>query len=155
MEQDKKYYIPEVEELHENYRCEIYDQASTKLMKDARWHPVVVNTSTNEIGLCVAMNRVKQLLRNNHLRTKYLDREDIESLGWELWRVVDKAMGRDSESFTLGNWMMGYNYDTHTIGILILDPSKELDYPNNCGTYRGECKSINELRTLMKWLKIK
>jgi hypothetical protein len=93
------------------------------------------------------------LLKDNRLRGKYLDQSDIESCGWI--HTGGQLISSGRQDYEKGNWCLSYNTRHHTLNVFIKDPSLEENYPSNCGTFRGECKSINELRKIIKWLNIK
>ena len=98
-----------------------------------------------------------------HLRTKYLDKADIESQGWTDLHELPKW--RESQA-TLwgakkGNVMIGIDFENHIISIMPMDPTKSLDglkeeyeYPPKVGMFRGYCKSINEFKKVMEMLGI-
>lgn len=65
---ENKYYTPEIEEFHVGFEFEFYDE------DDKDW---TITTIKNQIDLCNWTG-----LEIN-IRVKYLDQEDIESLGFE------------------------------------------------------------------------
>ena len=77
-------------------------------------------------------------LKNNQIRVKFLDKSDIEELGWKDISLPQSI----SVHFEKQNCRLYYQDTTLVIskGIGIY--------------YRGECKNKNELRYLMKKLKI-
>jgi hypothetical protein len=50
--------------------------------------------------------------------------------------------------------MLGWNFNTNKITLIIKDPSLVLDYYTE-PTFRGECKDINTFRLIQKLLGIK
>jgi len=133
MEQDNKYYTPEVEELHVGYECE-YDNLNKQ---ESEWKPLT-------IGLCSIGDIENAAIR---VRTPYLTREDIESLGWVLMENTRTPI-----------WKMGTEYhlsytDYQKPTMMTIDNNQ--DYDDLHTYYEGEIKSKNELVTLMRWLQIK
>ena len=189
MEQQNKYYTPDISELHvgwEGEACfvsscgwimidfnkdgsgslELHEPEDKEAAKF--WSKFWLiekeslftdnNTRNHETAL--------MLLKDNRLRGKYLDQSDIESLGWENCRKLTDWFGKNDKpnqvGFDMQNMMLGYDYDSHILAITVTDPTKSedgktevYDYPKNVKWFRGECKSINELRKLMEWLNIK
>ena len=108
-----KYYTPKLEELHVGFECEILDQSSTKLINDRKWHTVSVSPNNNELGISVAFNRIPQLLKRDEIRVKYLDTEDLESLGWiqKLNKyVIDKSTEFPNETI---RFILNFNGSTN------------------------------------------
>tara|TARA_B100001059_G_C17285518_1_gene310289 strand:+ start:135 stop:506 length:372 start_codon:yes stop_codon:yes gene_type:complete len=62
------YYIPEIEEFNIKFEYEIF---GTKGWYDSKILPLVLN-----------YGHIKMLIEREQVRVKYLDDEDIESLGW-------------------------------------------------------------------------
>jgi hypothetical protein len=138
MEEQNKYYTPDISELHVGYTCQLYGQATTRLMRDVQWF--------NFTFTCGNINRAEKLINRKDIRTKYLDQSDIESLGWEF----DKSRGIPLEyHYTKEVNLKKYKLTklSTKIHIGILQQGNTL--------YEGECKSINELRKTMEWLNIK
>lgn len=101
-----------------------------------------------------------EILKDKRLRTKYLDREDIESLGWKFYKeslmclsggVLDLS---PVIKYTKGNWMLIYHIERRTINLTAIDVCKTEDYCHVPALYEFPCKSINEFRKIMKYLLI-
>ena len=138
MEQQSKYYTPDISELHVGYEYELRDV----IMGDEVWYKWVMTS------------RMLYAIEDNHhrFRTKYLDQSDIESCGWikdwdensnysDCYKLLTKS---DINGQSDDEWVL-WQYDK------IVSISNELS--NRC--FDGECKSINELRKIMEWLNIK
>ena len=152
-----KYYTPEIKDLYIGYICETPQGTIGK----GKWKTTIINSQLDWWKICDL---------SLPIRTKYLDKKDIESLGWiditerlinKEWLVKFPNTRKKFEIITeLDNrWLI--LYPNHTIAIVAIDICKEMDkgtinYDSNSSReYQGECKSINELKLLMKWLKIK
>ncbi len=139
---ENKYYTPALEDLFIGYECEIKNAADAQ----QRFNNGVVTKDFLPIII-----RIK----SDSIRTKYLDREDIEKCGWEydedsirqlpLLRFVKYESGRVCNAVWLDD-------EDHTIDII------QNNFNGGGGYYsifKGECKSINELRKVMKMIGIK
>lgn len=76
---ENKYYIPEIEELYVGFECEIL---SSYGYQKGVWPKVLREDTLTGFELA----EIKDILRTTNgtsIRVKYLDQEDIESLGWE------------------------------------------------------------------------
>lgn len=89
-------------------------------------------------------NRIKK----EAIRTKYLDKEDIEKCGWNFKELKDHV--REIYSFISNNhiFTLFKFINDYIIEILV-------DYRDEQFIFQGECKSINELKKIMNWLNIK
>lgn len=147
MEQENKYYIPDVEDLRVGSEVEIYEQLSDKLIRTIKWHKAVLHQSTNKEDVVIDMNRVNKLLKAGKLRVPYLTKEQIEELGWKYKQRsgVGNVYAKETYSITTNvDTYAGHN-DTK---------NKIIIQNNNLVCYVGKCKSINDLKYLMKILKI-
>ena len=142
MEQQSKYYTPDISELHVGYECEI--GTSWGFCKGK--FPEVLTYDTLTGFAIQKATGLMDVFKAGSLRTKYLDQSDIESLGWEF----DKSRGIPLEyHYTKEVNLKKYKLTklSTKIHIGILQQGNTL--------YEGECKSINELRKIMEWLNIK
>jgi hypothetical protein len=87
--EDNKYYVPTLEEFHPGFEFEAYNsndwffaEAETGWKKQ-EWRPqfIAYQQAQNILGA----------IQNGWIRVKYLDKEDIESLGWKFNERVRKA----------------------------------------------------------------
>jgi hypothetical protein len=69
---EEKYRTPSISELRVGQLVEILDQATTKLIKDIRWHVVEITANENEAGEYVAFNRLPRLILNKKIRVQIL-----------------------------------------------------------------------------------
>jgi len=165
MEQQNKYYTPDISELHVGYECEhttCKGAFDISLEDDIVKDKLTVDDLRRYLRFCnIHGDSVK-----DYIRTRYLDQSDIESLGWKNCRKLTDWFGKNDKpnqvGFDMQNMMLGYDYDSHILAVTVKDPTKSedgktevYDYPKNVKWFRGECKSINELRTIMKFLNIK
>lgn len=144
---ENKYYTPELEDLHIGYECErkhykngiapyeLSQEQAREFYKNSEieWSKEIIRSLFNYTHL---------LMDNEVIRTKYLDKEDIESLGWR--------QRNSSNIFEKDKTYLSFNIYSN---IPVIEIFKNLE-EKYIFMYIGECKSINELRKLMKWLKI-
>lgn len=158
MEQQNKYYTPSIEELHVGYELEVEDfnqghENGVQWIKSIIKHGGNYERNTHEqifdgttIQGIEARNDV--YIRNTY-RTKYLDREDIESCGWEIVWEDNKEQGyKMVKPSTIKDQAPDEWELTHYDKIVYISS----EYSNRC--FDGFCPSINELRTIMKLLQI-
>lgn len=126
-----KYYTPTIEEFHVGFEYEV------QLSKEFdQWMPVQITPENH------AMN-FDRLDKLETTRVKYLDREDIESLGWE---YINSKL-----------------YHSYKLNGKILYPLDDGDSLITNGKYgiaeetffKGTIKNKSELKKLMQMLNIK
>ena len=146
----KKYYQPSIEDLFIGYECEtcvlpLYDGDPGGFFGDTILDDSNIRAVYDEDWA---------------IQTKYLDKEDVESLGWKYSEDAfhRKIIEEKGEVYNPTHyWFVcnGYgltwypNRDT----IQITDDRQHFMMP--IIVYSGPIKSINELRKLMQWLNIK
>ncbi len=138
-----KYYIPELEDLHIGYQCQwsVLENGDFSISDDTRTN---IESSNELLQICeLGLN----------IRTKYLNKEDIESKGWEYINKSIDIWFKKEGRFEIGNWtsykiVLHYGLEDHRLYIDAIDQGTEHSL------FEGECKSINELRKIMKYLKI-
>lgn len=142
MEEQNKYYTPDIEDIRHGYE---YEYLNINGDEDVWEKAIFPNPHYHEQSGWVEYNAHSHLV---NIRTKYLDKSDIESCGWTCQEYTQDGYNQrytknvDSES--------GYDL----IYCAAWDKKWQI---NDCGygIYWGEIKSINELRKIMQWLKIK
>ena len=146
MEQQAKYYTPDISDLHVGYECEIFNGWNDK-WEQKTITPALIDTLSKP---AIPMER--------WIRTKYLDVQDIESLGWSIeggGNILD-----ESEPKRYYQWFRFRNPENTLrfyFHYLEAKPStiiiRKISYHDDC-IFEGTCKSINELKLLMKLLNI-
>lgn len=143
-----KYYTPEIEEFHIGFECELMCE------DNGQWGTFIITANTN-------LSTFKEDIELETIRVKYLDREDIEELGFiseyannmvkkTTWFKKDKLliMALDNKG------------DVSNIGNSNIILIQELVLKNN-GTgfyntmFQGIIKNKSELKRLLKQLNIK
>lgn len=127
MEEENKYYTPKIEEFCVGFEFEF--ETGTEGWKKFQFNK----------------NRATQLLMNvedfsHQFRVKYLDKEDVESLGWECYdgdmQIYNIQIGFDLYGLYLSNYNM----------LRITKESNTL--------FKGEIKNKSELKKLIQQLGI-
>ena len=147
MEGKEKYYTPIIEEFHVGFEYEVLEKAQTDshyswsttfpLLSEDTWYKFTYPDPF--LGY-----RVDKLLEKRGVRVKYLDREDIESLGF-VCEVVD--CGEDTQYDVLGIRRVG---DDVYLGNFYLHFKENI---NLFGSYYV-IKNKSELKRLLKQLNI-
>lgn len=145
MEEQNKYYTPDLEDIHVGYEMEWLQKACPDALDGVdvdTWFKYDYNFQGFSI------RGLTYLIEDRKIRTKYLDKSDIESCGWTCQEYTQDGYNQsytknvDSES--------GYDL----IYCAAWDKKWQIDYCGE-GIYWGEIKSINELKKIMQYLKIK
>lgn len=85
---DNQYFTPSIEDIRVGYECEIYEQATTKLIKDIKWHLVKVVAGNPEYGEGAAFLKIPAYIKKEKIRVPYLTKEQIEAEGWIMKETV-------------------------------------------------------------------
>jgi hypothetical protein len=129
---ENKYYTPTIEEFHVGFECEICDSNND-------WSIAKSTLTSFDTDYLV------EVIQKKRARVKYLDREDIESLGWISTTVSDGA-----------NYLMGGFYfnitdnQGHKWDVSIYS----MDETNSQFHFLGRIKNKSELKKLMQQLQI-
>ena len=158
MENNLKYFKPEISDIHVGYECEV-----AYLEKD-NWTPMKVRHQEETEDFIKAVFNY-----NRRIRTPYLTKEQIEAEGWieksrfQMLDVTDnQSEGGNTTSygFEKGNYFLIFNDFSRRICLIYKDPSKEtisswsVQRDPEHFNFNCICPSINEFRKIQKWLKI-
>jgi hypothetical protein len=141
---DNKYYTPEIEEFHP---CFQYEELSGVDNEQEDWseHNFMIEAIQDYIGLY-------KLIKEKCIRVKYLDRSDIESLGFKHFQdgVYEKT-SRLEISNNYQGWRIieiSKDFGEHKFEIRCAHPSSKF------GGFYGVIKNKSELKKLFKQLNI-
>ena len=144
---ENKYYTPEISEFSIGFEYEVVyeDNSVDKYMfgEDLENADGFIPWITPDYFL--------KLLSENKIRAKYLDQEDIESLGWEVC-----ASSGDYTEFNLKSEPTYNTFLSIGIGYKIID-NYNVKICNNLGDnimFQGTIKNKSELKKLMQMLNI-
>lgn len=141
----EQYYIPKIEDLRIGYEYEILIKANDP--NSIILGGVDEDTWIKEV--VIPNIRLKSFINPPfEWRVSYLTKEQIEKEGWNYsWEDAFNFF------FIKEDYELAFSkVPVPTINILKGDTQKKI-FKSSC--YFGECPSINELRTIMKLLKIK
>lgn len=146
MEEQNKYYTPEMEDIHHGMLCELKIKESDIWTKIDSLHWAYITKMGND------QNSI-----DIEIRVAYLTKEDIESCGWKI--DVEKEKRRKNHVsapyISKGkNGMLSQHDENYMISTIIGPPTEDSYGSLGQPMYVGPIKSINELRTIMKYLNI-
>jgi len=145
-----KYYTPSIEEFYVGFECEDLTGHKVKITpstlallssNEVNWNNIVVN----KLGYSLKLNK-------EGLRVKYLDKEDIESLGF---KQLDKDQYSYISKKSLGispsddNWIKIEVDEDHEATI-----SREYGKGNPDILFDGCIKNINELKKVLTMIEV-
>lgn len=140
--EESKYYTPELEEFHVGFEYEIFDGVN--------WRGVSLSAHTHADRTKAdyeCLDDVSHGLYLEHIRVKFLDREDIESLGW-------KAL-QTKGPYSL---FIRDGYEIRFFDIPVFGNGKfqvlSLNGGDHSFIFSGTVKNKSELKKLMKMLGI-
>jgi hypothetical protein len=142
---DNKYYTPSIEEFHVGFECEIQTSwgFAPGVWPEIFYEDTLAGHDYDEYG------NVLDLTRTSMFRVKYLDKEDIESLGFKYNEIYDywyKFIGQ-AESIEVR-----YLLKEKVMQIIYEDATDE--YTKRSFKFNGTIKNITEFKNLMKQLNI-
>lgn len=155
---ENKYYTPTIEEFHIGFEIErqtqelIGKEIAFKIESKLIGYDYEINKDTTfEPSTISSKDIMYYELNPNHIerdiRVKCLDREDIESLGWE-FKEIEKGMLSDRPVFQFKTYLLNFCKNEYAIWLLITD--EDCDYQH----FSGKIKNKSELKQLMKQLNI-
>ena len=145
-----KYYTPTIEELHVGFEYEFKPRLRQGLMSHVHQEFEYVNWWKKETigrereGIIdilesysnpFSLSDVLSYHKDKAIRVKYLDREDIESLGFVKWP--------DDEIYDLGEFQLHTNNYTNPLMIAIYDDNSQY-------CFVGTIKNKSELKRILK-----
>jgi len=135
MNQGNKYYIPNIEEFYIGFECEIEHITSAGSTTEYKKHIISEN------------DNIKDLYESNDWyntpRVKYLDQQDIESLGFTIETTSYGMQYKKNKTF------IKFSYDKK----LIIE-KYFIDIGINSVVFIGDIKNKSELKKLLKQLAI-
>jgi hypothetical protein len=159
---DNKYYTPELEEFCIGFEYEEYQQKEwNKLISPPKslgyeWVKKVFDTSTslgkikhNVEGMNWMIDGVDKGHPTCKIKVKYLDKEDIESLGFTC-----KVWNNLSGYFCRGEYTLGLHSKETDSKLFMFCTISQNDDGNNIIRFSGKIKNKMELKKLLKQLEI-
>ena len=152
METEAKYYVPEISEFFVGFEYEIiYEDEPPKAYKfDITDMLYAQSPETEEFfgGIC-------SKIENKQVRVKYLDSEDIESLGF----IFNAGVTERTDRFSYKNFMLYFNREAKIVRIAEMNRQivfqrafpmgVELDYKE---LFNGTVKNKSKLKQVLKMI---
>jgi hypothetical protein len=136
----EKYYTPEIEEFHVGFEYEIYEDWDTDDKKS--WHKQVYsNITSNAERLEYVGGDMKKF------RVKYLDKEDIESLGFKYFKTHP---GTTTLEFEGDKCDITFDSEFSKYWNITITHTEDGDFTY----FHGFIKNKSELKKLLKQLNI-
>lgn len=136
------YYIPKIEEFHVGFEYETYN--------GREWVKEIAETCySDQAYICLPIPEKDYRYDSENTRVKFLDREDIESLGWEFKK---HHPGTTFLDFQKGDKYLGFDSDFKGKIYLRIYDGEDQDAEFNF--FNGTIKNKSELKKLMKQLNI-
>jgi hypothetical protein len=136
---EDKYYTPDISEFYVGFECEFesaYQQSDT----DFEYY------ITTKEWLKYILERYDQFEKYGQLRVKYLDKEDIESLGFKYIKT-HAGLNEDYFEHIDKNHYCDYDYDSKYLRIAI-------NGNGDVTRFSGIIENKSELKKLLKQLNI-
>lgn len=130
-----KYYTPTIEEFHIGFEYEIQHN------ENAQWGTTTFSYFEGEYPDYDSTQMVVWELENDTIRVKYLDKEDIESLGFKQSKSDINWYDYKNERY----WL--YKEDVNDWRWIISDEQSEV-------SFAGNIKNKSELKKLLKQLNV-
>lgn len=136
MKEENKYYVPDITEFHVGFEFEF--------LKNTTW--------MKESFLCnsqfeFTFDDFPELSKLS--RVKYLDKEDIESLGWEHIQEIEFT-DHTVYQFVREKYILSFEYPKRLICVFQRRDDRTVEH-----SFISICKNKSELKKLMQQLNIK
>tara|TARA_R110000868_G_scaffold14173_3_gene66100 strand:- start:2350 stop:2757 length:408 start_codon:yes stop_codon:yes gene_type:complete len=129
---NSKYYTPEIEEFHVGFEYEITN--------GYEW---VKKIFSKEDLKSFLYEQLENGINQQHIRVKYLDKEDIESLGWSDYIPPQEY----NHVWKKGNFWISVWFNNEI-------PKVRITFKNLFFLFDGNIKNKSELKKLMQQLEI-
>lgn len=141
-----KYYTPTIEEFHIGFEFEVLVYSEKEWAKSIYSYP-------NDAVFC--KDSEGNIWTNESIRVKCLDREDIESLGWEE-RSKNYYIKKLPPSYPYHLYaVLDFRWGFYDISIDVIRSYEYRDHDDDQRIFRGVIKNKSELIKLLNQLNIK
>lgn len=146
---ENKYYTPTIEEFHVGFEYAHVNSKNESGWEILSFCDLFEDPDWNELYF------VNEAIKRGNVRVKYLDREDIESLGFEIDFAEGNFIDFDLNRTGYTNSYSGtYNVKTHEFNIEWSGYSDAHFVEDEHPGFRGTIKNKSELKVLLKQLGI-
>jgi len=146
---EDKYYTPSLEEFYVGFECERYwGFIDPNGAEHSTWEKCVVEPSlwsSNQMWLLIKREDAKDF------RVKYLDKEDIESLGFKTIIEGNRIIANKSKligDLEVGQWVIKYDRDKYKIQIESIGVYNDTTYWLQNITIKNKSELIKLLKQL-------
>ena len=164
---DNQYFTPSIEDIRVGYECEYLDKRYIREDSDTIYKEHWITPKINWSNITLYSGEIlKGLVRVPYLTKRQIETEGWEYIGGKLLSSAVQEFKKHSGTYDKEDDMTGSEYQLfYSTGSKNLSISRytinfgkaDKPYPGTGDPgciFFGECKSINEFKTLMKWLKI-
>jgi len=140
MENNLKYFVPEISDICIGYELEI----NWNRAYEEKWVPIKILVQDEEFAYTDELSEIVNALHDgmSEARVPYLIKEQIEAEGWKLLNE-DKYL-----QFVKSDYSISYVEKLHLLIVTALEEKQ------NDVKYSGTCKDINTFRKIIKLLEI-
>ena len=135
---ENKYYTPSIEEFRVGFEYEYKDLAHN--LKDFEWFKDSIKYDGYDY---IIPSYIQKWINEGNVRVKYLDKEDIESLGWK-WEILETK-----------TCIKMYIFKQYHLNIDMYKSKLAIYTNDTIKLFEGTIKNKSELQVLMKQLRIK
>lgn len=147
LKEENKFYVPQIEEFHVGFEYETSTYILNQTMETrppVEWYKSKYKVNDNTFDL----DMMEKFLKDDLMfRVKYLDKEDIEDLGFEEIELNLYKYKEKYDNYSDYYWHISKDNNTITI-------HNCKDYDDRVTIFRGNIKNKSELKTLLKQLNI-
>jgi hypothetical protein len=137
---ENKYYTPSIEEFYVGFEYDTFI-APNEHREGNGWISVKFPDPFTGSNL----GPIKRRLSEDNIRVKYLDKEDIENLGF---------INIDHEYFRLGDYLIQNFFDRKELRIFKAENEQYFDEYTHYSLFHGTIKNKSELIKLLKQLEV-
>jgi hypothetical protein len=170
LELNNKYYTPDISEFHVGFEYDNFDclgDGNRFWQENKKWWQTIDNKDTSYIkeSCLMSYKDLQEAIKNEEVRVKYLDKEDIESLGFK-YDVNESGEEHpclyETHGYSSAYYIDRQNTESRTAYLLFHFPDNFviIDSIVDCGQgreemlFRGFIKNKSELKVLLKQLGI-
>lgn len=145
---ENKYYTPELQEFHEGFEFEILLNDGPNKTVWSKWDFKTVE-GVSPVNQHTNLTYAQKWIKENRVRVKYLDQEDIESLGFTFAGKTTDIWFTKEGHFNMDSWTcykIRLHYGLHDNYMTINAIDGEDDYR----LFKGKIKNKSVLKQVLK-----
>lgn len=155
MYEENKYYTPEKEEFHIGFIYEV-NGAEVKTPNNSKgWEKVAFGANYNDFLMPTNPN---YNIMSRNFRVKYIDKEDIENLGWKITNTREDEFDAQLEIDDYNFFYLTYDSFLHTLTVGLFSQTRlgKKTFPmthDSITVFVGVIKNKSEFNKLIEQLK--